>query len=57
MEHKCSERQLINKTLWKREQGETSQTMQINSQVKKTKQREERYKNTNEMSDVRMMKK
>ena len=30
MEHKWSERQLINNTLWKREQGENSQTMQIN---------------------------
>ena len=30
MEPKWSERQLINNTLWKREQGETSQAMQIN---------------------------
>ena len=31
--------------------------MQITSQVKKAKQKEERYKNTNKMSDVRIMKK
>ena len=30
MEHKWSERQLITNTVWKIEQGETSQTMQIN---------------------------
>ena len=31
--------------------------MQINQSAKKTKQKEERYKNTNKMSDVRIMKK
>ena len=36
---------------------ETSQTMQLGSQVKKTKQKEEKYKNTNKMSVVRIMKK
>ena len=30
MEHKWSERQLINNTLWETEQGESRQTMQIN---------------------------
>ena len=30
MESKWSERQLINNTVWNREQGETSQAMQIN---------------------------
>ena len=29
----------------------------LTSQAKKTKQKEERYKNTNKMSDVRIMKK
>ena len=57
MELKWSERQLMNNTLWKREQGETIQTMQITSQVKKAKQKEERYKNINKMSDVRIMEK
>ena len=42
MEPKWSERQLINNTLWKGEQGETSQTMQINylSEEDKTERRE-----------------
>ena len=31
--------------------------MQINQSRKKTKQKEERYKNINKMSDVRIMKK
>ena len=34
MEHMWSERQLIKNTLWKKEQGETSQTMQINQSSK-----------------------
>ena len=33
---------------------ETSQTMQLGSPVKKTKQKEEKYKNTIKMSDVRI---
>ena len=46
MEYKWSVRQLINNTLWKQEQGENSQTMQINQSSKNTKQKEEKYKNT-----------
>ena len=57
MEHKWSEWQLIHNTLWKREQGETSQTMHLTSQGKKTKQKEEKYKNTDKMSDIRIVKK
>ena len=56
MEHKWSERQLINSTLWKREQAETSQTMDINQSSEEDKT-EKRYKNTNKMSDVRIVKK
>ena len=57
MEHKWSERQLINHTLWKREQGKAGKQCKLTSQVKKSKQKEERYKNTNKMSDERIMKK
>ena len=35
----------------------TSQMMQFNKPSKKTKQKEEKYKNTNKMKDVRIMKK
>ena len=34
-----------------------NQTMQLRSQAKKTKQKEEKYKNTNKMRDVGIMKK
>ena len=56
MEHKWSERQLINNILWKREQGEPVKQCSL-SQVKKTKQKEAKYKNTNKMKNVRIMKK
>ena len=57
MEHKWSERQLVNNTLQKREQGKPVKHWNWTSQVKKTKQKEEKYKNTNKMKDVRIMKK
>ena len=57
MEHKWRERQFINNTLWKREQGKPVKQCNLNSQEKKTKQKEEKYKNTNKMKDVRVMKK
>ena len=37
--------------------GEINQKCKLTSQTKKTKQKEERYKNSNKMSDVRIMKK
>ena len=56
MEPKWSERQSINNTLWKIEEGKPGKQCKLTSQGKKTKQKEERYKNTNKMSDVRIMK-
>ena len=41
----------------KENKGKPVKQCKLTSQVKKTKQKEERYKNTNKMSDVRIMKK
>ena len=57
MEPKRSERQFINNILWKREQEEPVKQFNLTSLAKKTKQKEEKYKNTNKMRDVRIMKK
>ena len=49
----------IKNTLWKREQGKPVKQCNLTSQVKNTnhKQKEEKYKNTNKIKDVRIMKK
>ena len=41
----------------KENKGKQVKQCKLTSQVKKTKQKEERYKNSNKMSDVRIMKK
>ena len=56
MEHKWSERQLIYSTLERENKGKPVKQCKLTSQVKKNKQKEEKYKNTNKMSDVRVMK-
>ena len=57
MEPKWSESQKIKNTLWKREQGKPDKQCDLTNQVKKPKQKEEKYKNTNKIKDVRIMKK
>ena len=57
MEHKWGERQKIKNTLWKKEQGKPVKQCNLTSQAKKTKQKEEKYKDTNKIKDVRIMKK
>ena len=56
MEHKWIERWEIKKTLWKEEQGKPVKQCNLTDQAKKTKQKEEKYKNTNKIKDVRIMK-
>ena len=56
MEHKWSERQKIKNTIWKREQWKLVKQCNLTSQVRKTKQKEEKCKNTNKIKDVRIMK-
>ena len=41
----------------KENKGKQVKQCKLTSQAKKTKQKEERYKNTNKMGDVRIMKK
>ena len=56
MEHNWSERQLT--IHCEREnKGKPVKQCKLTSQAKKTQQKEERYKNTNKMSDVRIVKK
>ena len=55
LEHKWSERWKIKNTLWKREQGKPVKPCNLTNQVK-TKHKEEKFKNTNKIKDVRTMK-
>ena len=58
MEHICSERQLeLTINYEKENKGKPVKKCKLTSQAKKTKQKEEKYKNINKMSDVRIMKK
>ena len=57
MEHKWSERRKIKNILWKREQEKPVKQCNLTSQVKKTNHKEEKYKNTNKIKDVKIMKK
>ena len=56
-ELKCSERQLINNNYERENKWKPAKQCKLTSQVKKTKQKEEKYKNTTKMIDVRIMKK
>ena len=60
LEHKWSERWKIKNTLWKNkgtEQGKPVKQCNLTNQAKKTKRKEEKYKDTNKIKDVRIMKK
>ena len=57
MEHRWSERQLITIHYERENKEKPVKQCKLTSQAKKTKQKEEKYKNANKMSDVRIMKK